>query len=112
MASWTDADVIVCGHTHDQWALRLQRETLEATKGRFHVRLRDQWHIRTPTYKQEWNDGHSGWHIETGKPPKPTGATWMRLSLVRVEAPERIEADKPNKTRARWRVAAQFMEAM
>jgi hypothetical protein len=36
----------------------------------------------------------------------------MRLSLVRVEAPERIEADKPNKTRARWRVAAQFMEAM
>lgn len=112
MASWTDADVIVCGHTHDQWALRLQRETLETQKGRFYVRLRDQWHIRTPTYKQEWNDGYGGWHVETGKPPKPTGATWMRLSLVRVEAPDRIEATKANGKRARWRVAAQFMEAM
>lgn len=112
MASWTDADVIVCGHTHDHWALRLQREELCHGKGRWWVRLRDQWHIRTPTYKQEWNDGYAGWHVETGKPPKPVGATWMRLSLVQdPQAPDKITPEKIV-TRKRWRLTAQFMEAM
>ena len=110
MASWSDADVIVSGHTHDHWSLRLQRETLEHSKGRWSIRLRDQFHIRLPSYKCEWGDAHSGWHIETGKPPKPVGATWMRLFLVREDGPDKIDSGKRAR-RGRWRLSAQFMEA-
>ena len=77
MASWTpDADVIVCGHTHDQWLVTLSRERLGAT-GK--VYLDEQHHVRVPSYKDEYADGHDGWHVERGAPPKPVGAWWMRL---------------------------------
>ena len=77
MASWTpDADVIVCGHTHDQWLVTLSRERLGAT-GK--VYLDEQHHVRVPSYKDEFGDGHDGWHVERGAPPKPVGAWWMRL---------------------------------
>lgn len=39
--------------------------------------------IRTSTYKNDYRDGSSGWHVETGKPPKPIGAVWLRLYYVR-----------------------------
>lgn len=82
MASWLpDADVVVCGHTHDHWHVKLMQERLVKFKGKYDIRLEEQHHVRTPTYKQEW-DPAGGWHVETGKPPKPQGAMWMRLQLV------------------------------
>ena len=82
IASWTpDADVIVSGHTHDQWTLTLSRERL-GHGGK--VYLDEQHHVRCPSYKDEYVDGHSGWHIERGMPPKPIGAWWMRLHWVKV----------------------------
>ena len=37
--------------------------------------------VRTGTYKDEFGDGHSGWHIEQGRGPEVQGAVWMRLYL-------------------------------
>lgn len=71
-----DAHIVVNGHTHDGWYLPIARErfnqTCTLTKDLLHF-------IRTPTYKDDFGDGSGGWHVETGKPPKPKGAIWMRF---------------------------------
>lgn len=69
-----DADVVVSGHVHEQYTISFPRERLGAN-GKIY--LEEQWHVRTPTYKDEYKDGYGNWHIETGKPPKPVGAYWM-----------------------------------
>lgn len=71
-----DAHVVVNGHTHDQWHVTICRERINShgTLG-----MDEQHHVRCPSYKDEYKDGHGGWHVGTWKPPKPTGAWWMRM---------------------------------
>ena len=71
-----DAHLVVTGHTHDQWVVPIARERLSQ---RGEVSLDEQIHIRCGTYKDEYMDGHSGWHIERGGPPKPKGAMWLQF---------------------------------
>jgi hypothetical protein len=73
-----DADIVVSGHVHEQYTIPFTRERL-LDSGK--VTIQDQWHVRTPTYKDEYKDGYGGWHIETGKPPKPVGAYWMKVEV-------------------------------
>lgn len=71
-----DADVVVNGHTHDQYHVPIARERL--TKGG--AVTRDLVHyIRTGTYKDEYGEGKGGFHVEKGRPPKPLGAVWLRF---------------------------------
>lgn len=71
-----DADIVVNGHTHDGWYVPIARERL-TNMGRI---TRDIVHfVRTPGYKDEYNDGSSGYHIEKWGPPKPLGAAWLRF---------------------------------
>lgn len=71
-----DADIVVNGHTHDAWHMPIQRERI-SEQG---VIYQDtQHHIRTTSYKDEYKQGASGWHVETWKPPKPIGAAWLRF---------------------------------
>lgn len=72
----SDADIIFTGHVHEDWRLTIMREHL-TTGG--NVQLRKQLHVCAATYKEEYGDGTGGWHIETGKPPKPIGATWLKF---------------------------------
>lgn len=72
----SDADIIFTGHVHEDWRLVVMREHL-TTGGK--VIHRKQLHVCGSTYKDEYADGTSGWHIETGKPPKPIGAVWLRF---------------------------------
>ena len=44
-----------------------------------------QTHIKLPTYKEEYGDGFSGWHVETGKEPRPLGAWWLRFTYSHEE---------------------------
>lgn len=77
MAVYThDADIVMTGHTHDAWTLPIQREKL-TQQG--HVYTLPQWYVKCPSYKDEYGDGTSGWHIERGGPPKPLGAHWLRF---------------------------------
>lgn len=71
-----DAHLVVTGHTHDQWLVPIARERLTQ---RGAVTMDEQLHVRCGTYKDEYGDGHSGWHIERGGPPKPIGAQWLRF---------------------------------
>lgn len=73
-----DADIVVNGHTHDQYYLPIARERLTSAG----TVTRDLVHfIRTGTYKDEYGDGAGGFHIEKGRGPKPLGAAWLRFYL-------------------------------
>jgi predicted phosphodiesterase len=76
------ADVILTGHVHEAWVAEKVRTKLNDA-GR--VEQRTLYIVQTPTYKEEYGDGRGGWHVETGKPPKPLGAWWLkwRWSVVR-----------------------------
>jgi predicted phosphodiesterase len=79
MAFVHGADITVSGHTHDSWiiervAIGLSDCGKQTKKTTVQVKL--------PTYKDEYGKGEGGWHIETGKPPKPLGAYWLRTFPV------------------------------
>lgn len=78
-----DADVIVQGHVHKQWFMPLSRERMVCDKHGCRIISDIQYHVRTGTYKDEFGDGHSGWHIEQGRGPEVQGAVWMRLYLAK-----------------------------
>ena len=83
-ASWNPmAQVVVCGHIHERWAVEIVRKVPSIRSGRVSVDLESQWHIRTGCYKEEYGDGHGGFHVERGAPPKPVGGMWMRVGIRR-----------------------------
>lgn len=71
-----DADIVHTGHTHDTWIVPIARVRLNQAHKVEHCR---QVHVSTPGFKEEYGDGHGGWHIERGAPPKPVGAAWLRI---------------------------------
>jgi len=79
-----NADIMCSGHVHDQWVTRDMRVRLN---GHGHVEQRSVVTVKCPTYKDEYKTGVGGWHIATGKPPKPLGAYWLRF-YVGNEKPE------------------------
>lgn len=74
--NYPDANIIVSGHTHDAWVLPIKQERITIAGV---VNPAIQWHIRTPTYKDEYGDGYDGWHVERGASPKPVGCVWLRF---------------------------------
>ena len=69
-----DPRIILTGHTHDQWVLPIQRNRI-SSQG---VIYQDaQLHIKTPSYKDEYQDGFGGWEVSRGGVPKPKGAIWL-----------------------------------
>jgi hypothetical protein len=70
-----DADIIHTGHTHDWWLVPIARVRLNQDNTK--VVHSNQYHLSTPGYKDEYDQGYGGWHIERGGPPKPIGAAWL-----------------------------------
>ncbi len=83
-----DADIVVSGHTHDEWVLPISRARVSAQGVPY---IDTQTHIKCPTYKEEYGDGFGGWHVRRGAPPKPVGAIWLRFNYCRRQ--ERIIFD-------------------
>lgn len=79
-AMLTDADIVVCGHVHERYIMSYMRER---TTQRGKIEHHEQFHVRTPTYKDEYKQGAGGWHVESGKPPKPLGAYWLKVNINR-----------------------------
>lgn len=71
-----DADIVMNGHTHDSFVVPIARERI-SEQGVIYQDI--QYHVRSTTYKNEYQDGADGWHVETWKPPKPVGAGWLRF---------------------------------
>jgi len=71
-----DADIVMSGHTHDSWIREITRVRLSHQ----HTLKKDvQTHIKLPSYKDDYGDGHGGWAASKGHPPKPLGAYWLRF---------------------------------
>lgn len=70
------ADMIWMGHVHEDHELTY---TVERINEHHNVHLRDILMVRTATYKEEYNQGKGGWHVERGGTPKPLGGRWLEL---------------------------------
>ncbi|MCR4374166.1 MAG: hypothetical protein NUW22_04895 [Acidobacteria bacterium] len=75
-----DADIIWTGHSHDAWQVPIARVRLNQDNTK--IVHSNQYHLSTPGYKEEWQDGYEGWHVERGAPPKPTGAAWLTFKYA------------------------------
>lgn len=74
------ADAIWMGHVHNDYEVTY---TVESLDQKFNVILKDILMIRTSTYKEEYNKGKGGWHVERGAGPKPLGGRWLELHPYR-----------------------------
>lgn len=70
------ADIMFSGHTHDKWYQ--QRQVIGLDNG-YRPKQSTIHYIKGSSYKDEYKAGAGGWHVGTGKPPKPTGAWWVRF---------------------------------
>lgn len=76
------ADLIWIGHTHDSFYHTRTKHSINKTT--FKPENKDIEFMQTPSYKQEFDDRHSGWHVERGAPPKPLGGYWLDLRVTRL----------------------------
>lgn len=74
----SSADIIASGHIHEAWCLENVQYDL-SRQGK--VRLRTQYHVQCPTYKDEFKNG-IGWAPANELSPKPLGAWWMRFYRI------------------------------
>lgn len=74
------ADIMVSGHVHERWA---QEQVKAGLSDAGEVKHRSVWSVKTGTYKEEYGSGVGGWHVGTGKPPKPLGGWWLKLTFDR-----------------------------
>jgi hypothetical protein len=78
IAEWVDADAIISGHVHWKNCTPVERMRINDAS----AIQRDQMHfIRCGTYKDEFEDGHAGFHVEKGRGPRPLGGWWQRFSV-------------------------------
>jgi len=71
-----DADIVWNGHNHNEYAMPIQRERI-SMGGKLYQDC--QWHVRTPGYKNGYQDGSRGFEVESGMPPKPLGCVWLQM---------------------------------
>lgn len=80
MADIEGADIITMGHVHELYTMIWSKKYLQ--QDTYVPSIRDVHHFRTGTYKDEYDDGYMGWHVERGAPPKPTGCVVADLEFV------------------------------
>lgn len=73
-----DADAILSGHTHDSWLVQHPQYRIN---GAGKMIQKTQWHVKTATYKDEFQKG-SGWAVERIVQPKPLGGWFLRLNPI------------------------------
>jgi len=78
------ADVLWMGHVHELYHHVNIKEYLSRMKP-YRNMQKVQHDIRTSTYKDEFEDGSFGWHIERGAYGKPIGGYLMQLHYDRTQ---------------------------
>ena len=75
-------DIFSMGHIHENSSRNDVREILEfRTSSGYKLKHKQIHHCITGTYKEEYEDGSKGWHVERGAPPKPLGGRILELTL-------------------------------
>ena len=71
------ADIFHSGHTHDSWVVPDRRYWVNQIGN---VVQKNQWHLKTPTYKDEFQ-GARGWAVEKIVKPKPLGCIFGKIKV-------------------------------
>ena len=74
------ADIVYSGHIHESQSTVFVKERFVSQKNS--IIMSEQEHLRGATYKEEYEDGYGGFHIEGGRAPKPLGGWWVNYRLV------------------------------
>lgn len=80
MVKISGADLIWMGHVHEDYEMTYSVEYLNY---KHLIKHKDILMLRTAAYKEEYQDGFSGWHVERGQPVKPLGGRWLELEIGR-----------------------------
>lgn len=82
---YEDFDVFTMGHIHENASRNDVRDMIQHHSNLGYQIKQRQIHLMlTGTYKEEYEDGHHGWHVERGAPPKPIGGRILRLKNIRI----------------------------
>jgi len=81
--SMYEADIFTMGHIHENAARTDAKEIMYLKKGVCEIRHKYIHNMITGTYKDEYADGSSGWHIERGAPIKVLGGRILTLDFGR-----------------------------
>jgi len=74
-------DIFSMGHIHENSCRNDSIEILSTQNGCYDVKLKEIHLALTGTYKEEYEDGSKGWHVERGAPPKTVGGRILDLSF-------------------------------
>jgi hypothetical protein len=74
-----DADVVIRGHNHESWIMEQPRYKL---KNNGELIVSPQWHVNTPTYKEEFVST-GGFAVERIVTPKAMGGYWLNFHYKR-----------------------------
>jgi Icc-related predicted phosphoesterase len=85
LESYENMDVFVMGHIHENASRNDVRDSLHYNPGkRVYELTQRQIHLAiTGAYKEEYQDGAFGWHVERGAPIKPIGGRILTLNGIR-----------------------------
>lgn len=77
-------DMIWQGHVHEYYhhVDMVSRLDISGACG-YMIRQEKLHHLRTPCYKEEYQDGSKGWHVMRGAPPKPLGGVFLKVEYIR-----------------------------
>lgn len=75
-------DIIWMGHVHEMYHHLNMVEAYDPFQKR--ITHKEVHQIRTAAYKEEYEDGFGGYHIEKGRPVKPLGGYWMTIQVDRM----------------------------
>lgn len=78
LAEQIEADVYLSGHVHYKNYNRSVRSYLSV---RGVEKERSVYYVRSGTYKNEFTNQHSNWHISKGRAARPLGGWWMNLGM-------------------------------
>lgn len=76
-------DCFTMGHIHENAE---RTDTVSTLTKNYNPINKDLLLLLTGTYKEEYNDGYMGWHVERGAPPKPVGGRLLTLHYHKDQA--------------------------
>ena len=76
-------DVFSMGHIHENSARNDSREIVDNKNG-YQIKHKDLHLMLTGAYKEEYEDGSKGWHVERGAPIKPIGGRILTIDTNRM----------------------------
>jgi len=83
MAQWEGYDMTWMGHVHELYHHVNPVEFYDSHQKK--IKIRNVHQVRTASYKEEYEDGYGGFHIERGRPPKPLGGYWLELKIAQIQ---------------------------